>query len=288
MFYRFSRFTAVHSANYRADIQGLRALAVLMVFIFHLNSAYLPGGFIGVDIFFVISGYLISGIILRKKEQGNFRLTDFYMSRFKRIVPAYYFFLTVVLLAGIWIYLPMEIHELRKTGFFAAAFLSNVHLAALDNYFGAQSSENPLLHTWTLAVEMQVYFILPFLLVFLKKKFLKYVLTALIAVLFVYSFIRSTFLFEKDAAYFSLLARMPEFLIGTLAAVIEQNRTEQNRICRVGGIGSNYCLRHFLFGKNQFSGLMGGFALCSGGMDYLGTYRAGQSIIIPPFFGAYR
>lgn len=205
--------------KYRNDIQGLRAVAVLLVFIFHLNSAYLSGGFIGVDVFFVISGFLISSIILHKKEKGSFKFLDFYKGRIKRIVPAYLFFLLIILIVGCFIYFPTDIKALRRGVFNSLFFNSNNYLASLDTYFGASSSENPILHTWTLAIEMQFYFILPLILMLVKRKYLTPVLIFLIVSLFGYSYYNSTFLSNKNGMYFSLLARMPEFLIGTLIAV---------------------------------------------------------------------
>ena len=204
---------------YRNDIQGLRAVAVLLVFIFHLNSAYLSGGFIGVDVFFVISGFLISSIILHKKEKGSFKFLEFYKGRIKRIVPAYLLFLLIILLVGCFIYFPTDIKALRRGVFNSLFFNSNNYLASLDTYFGASSSENPILHTWTLAIEMQFYFILPVILMLVKRKYLTPVLIFLIVSLFGYSYYNSTFLSNKNGMYFSLLARMPEFLIGTLIAV---------------------------------------------------------------------
>lgn len=205
--------------TYRNDIQGLRAFAVLLVFIFHLNSDYLGGGFIGVDIFFVISGFLIASIILHKKDKGSFKFLEFYKGRIKRIFPAYLFFLLVVLVLGCFIYFPTDIKVLRRGIFNSLIFNSNNYLASLDTYFGASSSENPILHTWTLAIEMQFYYLLPVLLMVVNRKYLAPVLLCLIIILFGYSYYNSTFLSNKNGMYFSLLARMPEFLIGTLIAV---------------------------------------------------------------------
>ena len=145
--------------QYRYDIQGLRAVAVLLVFFFHLNANLLSGGFVGVDVFFVISGYLISGIILHKKEQNKFQFIDFYISRFKRLLPAYLIFLLVTFLVATLLYLPSDIIGVRNSVFWSSIFYSNKYLSELDNYFGMSSQENPLLHTWTLAIEMQFYFL---------------------------------------------------------------------------------------------------------------------------------
>lgn len=209
--------------QFRNDIQGLRALAVLLVFIFHLNSNYLSGGFIGVDVFFVISGYLISRIILAKKEKGTFGFVDFYTGRFKRIVPVFVVFLLLVLIFGLLIYVNSDIRGLRKNIFWSAIFNSNNYLATLDNYFGAGSSENPLLHTWTLSIEMQFYFLLPIFLIFVNRKYLFPLSLFLTTLLISYSYYNSTFLSLKESMYFSLPARIPEFLIGVMFAVKEKN-----------------------------------------------------------------
>src|SRR5690606_5617020 len=110
--------------QFRLDIQGLRALAVLFVFIFHYHHSYLSGGFLGVDIFFVISGFLISGIVLSKMEKNEFSFIDFYQSRFKRIVPAYYFLLLVVSIVVIFIYFNQDVKFYRASLFYSTLFNS--------------------------------------------------------------------------------------------------------------------------------------------------------------------
>lgn len=205
--------------QFRADIQGLRAIAVLTVLLFHINASILPGGFIGVDIFFVISGFLISSIILNKKSSGTFNFKDFYIGRIKRIMPAYLFFLIVIFVVGTFIFFSHDIFFLRDNIFWAVLFNSNNYLATLDTYFGASSNENPMLHTWTLSIEMQFYFLLPFLLFFIKRKYLTLVIIIITVLLFGYSYYNSTFLSNKHEMYFSLLARIPEFLFGTIIAL---------------------------------------------------------------------
>lgn len=204
--------------EYRTDIQGLRALAVLFVFIFHISSTFLPGGFIGVDIFFVISGYLVSSIILNKLENKKFSLIAFYESRLKRIVPAYFFLLLVVSIVAAFLFISTDIYAFRKLFFWSLIFNSNNYFATLDTYFGAKSIENPLLHTWTLAVEMQFYLILPLLLlVFKRKRTLNIILSIVILAFLSYS-TYSISVGNKSLMYFSLLSRIPEFLLGVVAA----------------------------------------------------------------------
>ncbi|MDM1457287.1 acyltransferase [Myroides odoratimimus] len=232
--------------GFRYDIQGLRALAVLLVFIFHLNSSWLTGGFVGVDIFFVISGFLVSSIILHKKDKGTFGFIDFYIGRVKRIVPVFLLMLIFVGLVGAWVYLSGDIQGLRKNMFHSAIFNSNNYLAGLDNYFGASSQENPLLHTWTLSIEMQFYFLLPLFLILVKRKYLIPLSIGIIILLFGYSFYNSTFLNNQSAMYFSLIARIPEFLIGTVFAVKAKNikgfiGKNQNVVSIVSLIGIIVC-----------------------------------------------
>jgi peptidoglycan/LPS O-acetylase OafA/YrhL len=152
--------------TFRYDIQGLRAIAVLAVLIFHINKEWLPGGFIGVDIFFVISGYLITSIILEQKEANRFSFINFYISRIRRIVPAYYALIFVVMLAVSFQYIPTDINIISSSFKNAILFNGNNYFKRLDTYFGASASENPLLHTWTLAVEMQFYLFLPIIITF--------------------------------------------------------------------------------------------------------------------------
>ncbi|MCS4301646.1 acyltransferase family protein [Chryseobacterium sp. BIGb0232] len=220
--------------DFRADIQGLRALAVFLVFIFHISSSVLPGGFLGVDIFFVISGYLISGIILNKVEKKSFRFIDFYIGRLKRIVPVYYIVLTVILIIAVIIYLPSDILQLRMNAFWSAIFASNIYFSTLDTYFGASSIENPFLHTWTLSIEMQFYFLLPLLLYFINKRWLPTALIAIIIGFLGYSVWGTYFLDLKSKMYFSLAARIPEFCIGALFAV------KQDTFKKIGTSTLNY------------------------------------------------
>ncbi|KUJ50593.1 acyltransferase family protein [Chryseobacterium sp. JAH] len=207
--------------QFRYDIQGLRAIAVLLVFIFHLNSGYLSGGFVGVDIFFVISGYLVSGIILYKIKHSTFNFIDFYVGRIKRLIPVYAFFLLFVITTGTLVYLNIDMNSLRMNLFWSSIFGSNQYLATQDNYFGAKSSENPFLHTWTLSIEMQFYLLLPIYLYIVKKEYLFKLTLFIIIMLTMYSYYNIHFLGNKQIIYFSLIARIPEFLIGLIFGMKE-------------------------------------------------------------------
>ena len=228
--------------EFRNDVQGLRAIAVLFVFLFHLSQNYLPGGFVGVDIFFVISGYLISQIVLNRIQNNQFNLGRFYISRIKRIVPAYYFLLIISWITFFFVFINADIGNYKLAHFWAVLFNSNYYFATADDYFGAASHENPLLHTWTLGVEMQFYLFLPLLLLIKNRKLLKIVLGILTFSLFAYSTYEIFINSNKSAMYFSLIARTPEFLLGVLAAVSKIEKTKiviknKNIISFFGAIG---------------------------------------------------
>ena len=155
---------AAGEAHHRPDIDGLRAIAILSVLGFHAFGRLLPGGFVGVDIFFVISGYLISGILLRGLKQNNFSFIKFYSRRIKRIFPALSLMLVVTWIAGWYLLLPDEYARLGKHIASGAGFVSNVTLWKEAGYFDQSGALKPLLHLWSLGVEEQFYLIWPLLL----------------------------------------------------------------------------------------------------------------------------
>jgi len=157
------------SMNHRNDIDGLRAIAVTSVLFYHGNSAWLPGGFIGVDIFFVISGFLISSIILGGIDRGTFRFADFYARRVKRIFPALLVVLLTVSVVGWFSLFTDEYARLGKHVAAGAAFLSNIVLWKEAGYFDPASELKPLLHLWSLGIEEQFYLIWPLLFFLLVK-----------------------------------------------------------------------------------------------------------------------
>lgn len=241
--------------QFRKDIQGIRALAFFLVFIFHLNTSWLPGGFIGVDIFFVISGFLMTSIIVDQKNRNTFSYYDFYLKRLKRIFPAYVIFIFITLFFGAFIYLNRDIWTLQKSGGSSILFVSNLLFARGDSYFGAQLSENPFLHTWSLAVEMQFYFILPLIIILSPKKYLLKIILLIIIVSTIYS---STIIFlenNKSSAYFSLAFRIPEFLIGGFYALAFKEKLNFNKIYNNLFAISSFTiliLSAFLINENSF------------------------------------
>ncbi|WGW04451.1 acyltransferase family protein [Tropicibacter oceani] len=154
---------------YRSDIDGLRAVAVLSVVLYHFGLP-LRGGFVGVDIFFVISGFLIGGILWREYDQtGTIWLRNFYVRRFRRLAPAFFVMAVVTTLLGWALLLPFEFREYGKTLVAATVYLSNVLFYRGAGYFDSASEDKPLLHTWSLAVEEQFYIFLPLTILLLAR-----------------------------------------------------------------------------------------------------------------------
>lgn len=205
----------------RADIQGLRAIAVIGVIIFHLNSTWLPGGYLGVDVFFVISGYLISKIIIN--SETNFSWVGFYGSRIRRIVPAYALMLLVVSLASAVLLIPTDFAAFDESLHSAFLFTSNSYFASAGDYFSSAAHEWPLLHTWSLAVEVQFYLLLPIALRLIPQK----LLPVAIGCLLVFGLTLAQWVWisldNSDLYYYSTFIRAPEFLFGTWLASISQN-----------------------------------------------------------------
>lgn len=143
--------------NYRREIDGLRALAVLPVIFFHAGLPPFTGGFVGVDIFFVISGYLITSIILADLKTGNFSIANFYERRARRILPALFFVMAVTFPLA-WIFLlPGDMQDYSQSIAAVSVFASNFLFWSESGYFSAAAELKPLLHTWSLAVEEQYY-----------------------------------------------------------------------------------------------------------------------------------
>lgn len=151
-------------ADFRSDINGLRAWAVVAVILYHFGIPGFGGGFVGVDVFFVISGFLMTGIVVKGLERGTFSVMGFYMARGRRIVPALVALCAVLLVLGWFVLLPPDYKMLSTHSVYAMSFLSNVEFWQEAGYFDVASHEKWLLHTWSLSVEWQFYLILPLVL----------------------------------------------------------------------------------------------------------------------------
>ncbi len=210
--------------NYRADIDGLRALAVMSVFLFHLNSSWVPNGFLGVDIFFVISGFLITTIIYKGVTTNTFSFAEFYKRRIKRILPAFYLILIVGLAFGYLFMLPELAMEVGRSARASLFFLANILFARQVGYFEGAAEEKPFLHIWSLSVEEQFYFVFPiFLLLLFKSPFLwKHRIKVLVG-LFLFLSLSSFIDLQKFGitweVYYLPHLRFIELLIGSFLAI---------------------------------------------------------------------
>jgi peptidoglycan/LPS O-acetylase OafA/YrhL len=217
--------------NFRYDINGLRAIAVIAVVLFHFNPAWVPGGFAGVDVFFVISGFLMTGIIFRGLENDNFNLFKFYVARANRIIPALAVLCLVLLVFG-WFYItPLDYRALGKHVASSMGFLSNVIYWRESGYFDAASHEKWLLHTWSLSVEWQFYILYPIVLVALKKFLSLENLKRLIVIGTVLGFCLSVIVTMKwpNPAYYLLPTRAWEMMMGGVAFLYPWSLSESRK-----------------------------------------------------------
>lgn len=219
---------------YRPEIDGLRAIAVLAVIAFHANAQLLPGGFVGVDVFFVISGFLITGLIVNALEAGTFSFAEFYTRRMKRIFPAYIAVALITLAVSSYLLIPND-YIFYTTSLAASwAFVSNVFFSMLSwGYFGQRTEEFPLLHTWSLSVEEQFYFVFPVVMIVLYRYFRKHTVSILVllgAIFVTLSQLKT----GQIKSYFLLTSRAHELIIGALTFFIV--RTAPIASARVAGM----------------------------------------------------
>lgn len=222
--------------KFRYDIGALRAFSVLVVLLFHFKVPFFSGGFLGVDIFFVISGFLMTKIILSGIKNNTFNFFEFYIKRYKRIVPALLFLLSFIILASVVLMLPQDIRLNCKYVFLSSIFSSNVYFWLYNDYFDAASQTNILLHSWSLSVEWQFYLLYPLLiwplrkLYFNNKKKVIYIFTFFTFL----SFLLMVF-FTKEYNSFSFYmfpTRAWEMTMGGLATLIPFSFFEKLKISK--------------------------------------------------------
>ncbi len=245
--------------SYRYDIDGLRAIAVLAVLGFHIIPWKIPGGFIGVDVFFVISGFLITRILWRDLGQYTFSLQDFYARRIKRLFPA--LFSVLLASAGIQFFfgLPDEINNFGRSAISAAFYFSNHFFLNQNDYFSESLEYDPLLHTWSLSVEEQFYIVFPLLLAFLYRNHRALALPIL-WVLAASSFAFSEVLLieNQSASFFVAPSRFWQFLAGSLLALSPLNRKMPRGVMEIVclmGLGMITASVFLYSGKSIFPGV---------------------------------
>ncbi len=208
--------------KHRKDIDGLRGIAIIPVIFYHLNVPFFSGGYLGVDIFFVISGFLITSIIHNQVKQQNFLLLDFYERRLRRIIPILYLILILSIPLTLINFIEVDSRNFFESLFAVVTFSSNfLFWLEEGEYFTRENSLKPLLHTWSLSIEMQFYIIFPVIILILEKiKKFKIIIIALICFI---SFLTANWfaLTNPDAAFYFSLSRGWEILLGSLCALLK-------------------------------------------------------------------
>jgi peptidoglycan/LPS O-acetylase OafA/YrhL len=245
---------------FRLDVQGLRAIAVTSVVTFHAFPALLPGGFLGVDIFFVISGYLITGILVKELREGKFSIAEFYRRRVRRIFPALVVVLAFSILAGAFLLSPQAFRSLGRSVVATAFFSSNMDFWLTTDYFDGAAEFKPLLHTWSLAVEEQFYILYPPLL-YVLWRYARSRLTLVLAALFALSLAVSEAMVwtAPAAAFYFAPSRGFELLSGALIATraLPALRSQKTREIVAGvGLAAIFLPLMFYTAKLPFPGLV--------------------------------
>lgn len=209
--------------NYRQEIDGLRAFAVFSVLIFHLDKKILPGGFLGVDIFFVISGYLIASIIIKRLENNDFDLTSFIQRRIARIFPLFFLVISCTLIAASYIYEEQDFASSGANSLASTLSLANIKLLFQGDYFQISEDAQPFLHYWSLSLEEQFYITFPPLIIFLfrKTKHSKNIILLIVFTISLLSFIFCIKLSFTNStfAFYLLPSRSWELLVGSIIAI---------------------------------------------------------------------
>ncbi|ENL3721569.1 acyltransferase [Salmonella enterica subsp. enterica] len=203
---------SMNSAKYRPDIDGLRTLAVLMVILYHVGVQGISGGFVGVDIFFVISGYLITGIIYPKLQGGSFSYQDFYLRRIKRIYPTLLLVVAVTFIASYFFMMQTDFKEFINSALASLLSLSNFFFMLNTGGYFDQSTDNlPLLHTWSLSVEEQFYILWPIILT-LAFRFKKGTVIFIVSLLLSIAYSQYLTFTNPSFAYYMIPSRAFELL----------------------------------------------------------------------------
>ena len=270
-----------HPLRYRAHIDGLRAVAVLGVVLYHFGASGLPGGFVGVDVFFVISGFLISKSIYGDVEAGRFSLFGFYERRIRRIAPAFLVVTALTAAFAALILLPYQMMIFGRSVLWSVFAAGNIFFFQRTDYFGPAAQEMPLLHYWSLGVEEQFYFLFPALILVLQR-FGRRAIAWSVPALLLASLAASQFMVTRDpaAAYFLLPFRAFEMLIGAALALPSLRFPQSPAVRRVAVAGGCALILGGMVGLSSASPFPGLLALipCLGAALVIWGGEAGPSL----------
>jgi peptidoglycan/LPS O-acetylase OafA/YrhL len=218
-------------ASYRPDIDGLRCIAITVVVLFHVGVPFLSGGFVGVDVFFVISGYLIGAHVYRETRPGSFSLRRFYERRAKRILPAFFFVLAATYVLGCLLLSASALRGLAAQTISAIASCSNLYFWLREGYFAPKADTNPLLMTWSLGVEEQFYLFFPLLMMLLRRLVPRH-LIACLSVLSIASFVIAIYGVSRNptAAFYLLPTRAWEIGVGCILGIFEVEYPKNSKL----------------------------------------------------------
>lgn len=211
------------NSNYRNEINGLRAIAIISVIFFHAGFDFFSGGFLGVDIFFVISGYLITNIIYVNYFNQTFNIFEFYEKRLRRIIPALFIIILLFIPICFFALYPRDLRDFGQSLFSLGYFLSNIYFWYRSGYFDTNSELRPLLHTWSLSLEVQFYILFPLLLIFIiRSKKLIFLLSMLVIISFAFAKINS--FSNPSINFYFLISRLWQFLLGSIVFIMLEKK----------------------------------------------------------------
>lgn len=265
---------------YRPEIDGLRAIAVTLVILYHTDFGIINGGFIGVDVFFVISGFLITSLLMGDLERGEFSFKKFYERRCRRILPPLVVMGLVVTVASWFYLLPVDFRTYGSSLVAMATFWANQFFFQKSGYFDTESFTKPILHTWSLSVEEQFYIILPIMLYLVYRKW-RTKLPAVMIGLVVASLACSQILaiYEADAAFYLLPSRFWELLVGSLLAILPLSWVPQGKkavLMAWGGLAAIIGSALLFSSQTVFPGLSATLPCFGAAMFILATSDASQ------------
>lgn len=249
--------------RYRPEIDGLRAIAVIPVIFFHAGFSQFSGGFVGVDVFFVISGYLITTIIVTQMQAGTFSLRPFYERRARRILPALFLVtLCCVPFALVWM-TPEQLRSFGKSMIAVALFVSNIFFWRESGYFTPAADEKPLLHTWSLGIEEQFYVVFPVLMILLWR-FGQRTIVFLLFLSAIPSFLLAQFgsYLRPEAAFYLIFSRSWELAIGAITAMYMVRPIKIARpLCELFSFAGLFLILYAVFFYNAKTPFPGAYAL---------------------------